>query len=65
MVAIEAHGYRWHASKKAWDHDREKTNIIQLLGWRPFVVTWKDLYDPAGKAFNQLRQLLIPPLFEN
>ena len=64
MVAVEAHSYRWHSSKNAWDHDWDKMNIIQLLGWRPFVLRWSDLRDPKRKRLNQLRDLLLPRLFD-
>jgi len=64
MVAVEAQGYRWHSSKTAWQHDLDKSNILQLLGWHPIYITWSDLYDRKRPVFHHLRRLLLPELFD-
>lgn len=42
-LAIEADGFRWHAGRRRFDHDRERRNQLTLLGWRIIHVTWTDL----------------------
>jgi len=42
-LAIEADGYRWHSSRLRWEHDRERSNLLTLSGWRVVHVTWSDL----------------------
>ena len=57
-VGIEADGYRWHSSRRAWDSDRSRTNALQLLGWTLVRVTWSQLRDRADDVTEQVRAIL-------
>ena len=50
-LAIEADSYLWHASREAWERDRQRNNELVALGWSFLPLTW-DLvrYKPAEAA---------------
>ena len=60
MVAVEAQGYRWHSSRRAWERDISKANALTGLGWMVVYVTWSDLKDESDSTVAHLRDLLLP-----
>lgn len=57
-LAIEADGYRWHAGRARWDHDRTRSNRLTTLGWRVIHVTWTDLVQRPGEVAETVRKAL-------
>jgi very-short-patch-repair endonuclease len=50
-LAIEADSYLWHASREAWERDRERNNELVALGWSFLPLTWSVVrYRPAEAA---------------
>jgi very-short-patch-repair endonuclease len=50
-LAIEADSYLWHASREAWERDRERNNELIALGWSFLPLTWSVVrYRPAEAA---------------
>lgn len=42
-LAIEADGYDSHSTLTDWQHDLERGNELELLGWMPLHFTWHDV----------------------
>lgn len=57
-IALEADGFRWHSSRRAWRRDRRRLNQLTSMGWRVVHVTPQDLADGAAEATKLLRELL-------
>ena len=50
-LAIEADCYLWHASREAWERDRQRNNELVALGWSFLPLTWNLVrYQPAEAA---------------
>jgi very-short-patch-repair endonuclease len=57
-VAIEADGFRWHSSRRQWDHDRVRGNALTMLGWIVIRVTWTQLRDRPDEVVETIRSTL-------
>ena len=57
-VAVEADGFRWHSSRRQWDHDRMRRNALTMLGWTLVHVTWPELRDRPGEVAEAIRATL-------
>jgi very-short-patch-repair endonuclease len=61
-LIIEADGYQWHSSRRAWQRDRERRNELTALGWQVIQVTWDDVTRNADRTVERIRSLLQPQL---
>lgn len=43
QLAIEAEGYRFHASRREWERDRRRMNALAHQGWTVYRATWDDV----------------------
>ena len=43
QLAIEAHSYKWHQGKRAWEQDQRRDRDLKALGWDIIYVTDDDL----------------------
>jgi very-short-patch-repair endonuclease len=57
-VAVEADGFRWHSSRRRWDHDRERGNAVAMLGWTVIRVTWPQLHQRPEEIVGAVRAVL-------
>lgn len=57
-VAIEADGFQWHSGRQQWDHDRERTNALTMLGWIVIRVTWTQLRDRPNEVIEMIGTML-------
>lgn len=64
-VIIEADGYRYHSSRRAWQHDAHRHTELSLLGWRVLRFTWEDLKLRPGWVRARVAAALsvAPPSF--
>lgn len=61
-LGIEADGFRFHSGPEDFQRDRERSNVLTLMGWRILRVTWDDLVNRPGKVIEQIRtSLALPP----
>jgi very-short-patch-repair endonuclease len=56
-LAIEADGYRWHASRERFERDRDKGNELILAGWRLLRITDRHLMKRPRLAAQVRRAL--------
>lgn len=61
-LIIEADGYQWHSSRRAWQRDRERRNELTELGWQVIQLTWDDVTRYTDRTVQRLRSLLQPQL---
>lgn len=59
-VVLELDGYRYHRSRKAFERDRERNNILQLAGYRVYRATYRRLRNDTAEVIADLRRLLGP-----
>lgn len=57
-LAIEADGYRWHSSRRRWEHDLERRNALTALGWSVVHVTWEQLTRRPDDVVGRIRMAL-------
>jgi very-short-patch-repair endonuclease len=57
-IAIEADGFRWHSSRRQWDHDRARANELTMLGWTVVRVTWTHLRDRPDDVIDAIQATL-------
>ena len=62
MVAVEAQGYAYHSSRKAWEKDIDKLNALTAMGWSVVYLTWNDVNDDLSTTVARLQELLLPRL---
>lgn len=61
-LGIEADGFRFHSGPEDFQRDRERSNVLTLMGWRILRVTWDDLVNRPGKVIEHIRiSLALPP----
>lgn len=61
-LIVEADGYQWHSSRRAWQRDRERRNELTEMGWQVIQLTWDDVTRHAERTVERLRSLLQPQL---
>lgn len=57
-LAIEADSYLWHASREAWEKDRERNNDLVALGWSFLLLTWNTVRYLPSEAASKVRNSL-------
>lgn len=57
-VAIEVDGFAFHSSQADFQNDRERQNIIALLGWQVLRFTWLDLVEAPQRVIAQIRRAI-------
>lgn len=58
QILIEADGYRWHGSPRAFQTDRYRDNVGQLAGWIVLRFTWADLTERPSYITSSVRLAL-------
>ena len=54
-VAIEVDGWAFHSDQDAFQHDRERQNKIDLLGWQVLRFTWLDLTEYPKRVIAEIK----------
>jgi very-short-patch-repair endonuclease len=63
-VVIELDGRAVHATRKAFEADRERDRLFAVEGWRVIRVTWRQLTDGPEAIARDLRRVLsLRPVF--
>lgn len=57
-LAIEGDSFSFHSGPEDFQRDRDRSNILTLLGWRILRVTWDDLVNRPGKVIEAIRAAL-------
>ena len=57
-LAIQADGYRYHSSRKAWSDDRDRLSNLAANGWRVIHATWKDVTTGEADFVARVRRAL-------
>ncbi|MGC4960601.1 DUF559 domain-containing protein [Gordonia sp. DT101] len=54
-IAIEIDGFAFHSDAEAFQHDRERQNVLVANGWTVLRFTWHDLTERPGWVLAQIR----------
>lgn len=57
-LILELDGKAAHATKRAFESDRERDRILLAAGWRVIRVTWAQLRDDAEAVVADLKRIL-------
>lgn len=57
-IVIEADGYAWHSTPKAFEEDRRRRNALVARGFVVLNWTWKGLHERPGELITELARLL-------
>jgi very-short-patch-repair endonuclease len=57
-IAIQAHGYRFHSSRKTWEDDQRLENALVEAGWKVLKVTHSQLENDPSSIIGAVRALL-------
>ncbi len=57
-LAVELDGRDFHSTRAAFERDRERDRILQVAGWRPVRVTWRQLHGSPQRLARDLQRLL-------
>ena len=57
-LTVELDSYRYHATRKAWEDDRERRRDARDRGDRFREYTWYDVVEQTGPTRAELRRLL-------
>ena len=57
-LVLELDGRDFHATRAAFERDRERDRILQVAGWRPVRITWRQLHRSPGRLARDLQRLL-------
>jgi len=58
MLAIEVDGYGPHASRRAFQHDRDRQNALVGLGWTVLRFTWADVVKRPEHVARVIREAI-------
>ena len=53
-VAVEAHSYRWHSGRGAWESDQRRDRALRAEGWEVLYVTKQDLTSRRDEVARDL-----------
>jgi len=59
-VTVELDGYRFHSSRRAWEHDRRREREARLRGDEFRRFSWHDVFEEPAYMLGELRRLLTP-----
>jgi very-short-patch-repair endonuclease len=57
-VVVEADGFGTHRARHAFEIDRRRDQRLQMAGWRPLRVTWRQLTTERARIERTLVVLL-------
>jgi very-short-patch-repair endonuclease len=57
-VIVELDGHATHATREAFERDRDRDRSLQAAGWRVVRVTWRQLHEGPEKLAADLRRML-------
>ncbi|MGI8684772.1 MAG: DUF559 domain-containing protein [Acidimicrobiales bacterium] len=57
-LAVEVDGYESHSDLEAFRSDRERQNVLVLLGWTVLRFTWADVRNRPARVADQVRRAL-------
>jgi very-short-patch-repair endonuclease len=57
-VAIEVDGLAFHSDADVFVTDRQRQNIITLLGWKVLRFTWLDLTEYPHRVISEIKRAL-------
>ena len=57
-LALELDSRSVHATDAAFERDRARDRRLQVAGWRPIRVTWRQLHDDPRAVEKDIRALL-------
>lgn len=58
-LAVEVDGYRFHASRPSFEHDRRRATRLAALGIHVIPLTWRQLVEERTATAVQLGQALL------
>jgi hypothetical protein len=59
-LVVETDGYRFHASRRAFETDRRRDQLLVAAGYRVVRVTWRQLVNSPREVAETLRSILSP-----
>lgn len=58
-LVVELDGHASHATRRAFEQDRERDRVLTAAGWRVVRVTWRQLHLDAAAVTADLRRLVL------
>ena len=58
-VIVELDGRATHATRAAFEWDRERDRVVSAAGWRVIRITWRQLHQTPERVAADLRRLLV------
>lgn len=58
MLAIEVDGYGPHSSRRAFQNDRDRQNVLVGLGWTVLRFTWADVVKRPDHVAAVIREAI-------
>ena len=58
-VIVELDGRATHATRAAFEWDRERDRVLSAAGWRVIRITWRQLHQTPERVAADLRRLLV------
>lgn len=58
MVAAEADGHRWHATRQEFERDLARSRALTAAGWRHLRYGWADVHQRPGAVRAELTAVL-------
>jgi very-short-patch-repair endonuclease len=60
-LVVEVDGYRFHGTRRAFETDRRRDQLLVAGGYVPVRFTWRQITDAPGEVVATLRALLSAP----
>ncbi|MDQ4040728.1 MAG: DUF559 domain-containing protein [Actinomycetota bacterium] len=60
-IVVELDGHAYHATREAFERDRERDRRLEANGYRVIRITWRQLRDDPGAVARDLAKLLARP----
>ena len=58
-LIVELDGSASHATRLAFEQDRERDRVLSAAGWRVIRITWRQLHQTPERVATDLRRLLV------
>lgn len=58
-VIVELDGFATHSTRRAFQYDRRRDQLLTLAGWQVIRFTWDEVTNEPGHVIDVMRKLVL------
>jgi very-short-patch-repair endonuclease len=49
-LIVEADSFAWHRTRRAFENDRRRDQLLRKSGWTPVRITWRQIHERPAEV---------------